>query len=222
MKEVITFQKQLSKNNTREWFHAHKEEYVFSDGVFKNFVGRVEEELNKIDTLDLSRTKVYRIYRDVRFSKDKTPYTKHRSVSFVRASSERRGGYYLKIQPGNESYLAGGFWQPNPADLLHIRKQISQEPDQLKAILSTREIQEYFGNLEGEKIKTSPKGFDKGDPAIDLLRHKGFVLTHKFKDEQVLSENFVLEVIEGFARLRPFFDYMSEILTTDLNGEPIV
>jgi uncharacterized protein (TIGR02453 family) len=221
MNKVISFQKKIAKNNNREWFQEHKKDYETSNQELRDFTIRLMEEMKKHDTIDEAGTKIFRIYRDVRFSKDKTPYTLHRSFSMKRATDALRGGYYMRIQPG-QSFLIGGFFGPEPGDLLHIRKQIQQDPDRLRKILNSKKIKDYFGELVGEEVKTAPKGFSKDDPAIDLLRRKGFMLRHDFTDKEVGSPDFAVKVSEGFKKMRPFLDYMSEILTTDLNGASLL
>lgn len=220
MKELLLFLRELEANNNREWFTKHKSRFQELDKGFKDLVFEIQEGLDQIDNIESESTKVFRIYKDVRFSKDKTPYHLHRSASFKRATKRLRGGYYFKIKRG-ESALAGGFFGPSPADMLHIRKQIQQNPDELRSILNSKKIQDYFGGLSGEKVKSAPRGFPKDDPAIDLLKYKQLLLTKSFSDEEVLKPDFAKKVVEGFSLMRPFFDYMSEILTTDLNGEEI-
>lgn len=221
MKTTLNFLNQIAKHNDREWFKENKEQYDSCQDEFKTFAFALAEKMKSHDLLDDNGTKIYRIYRDVRFSNDKTPYTLHRSVHFTRAGESRRGGYYLKIQPG-ESFIAGGFWRPNPEDLQLIRKQIDQEPEALRDVLNSNELKSYFGEMEGEQVKTAPKGFSKDNPAIDLLRYKGFILTHRFTDKEVLAPDFIDQVSEGFKKMRPFLDYMSEIVTTDLNGQSLI
>ena len=220
MNNLFTFLRQLEKNNNREWFQSHKDKYLVAEEEFKNVVDQVENGLQETDELELSSTKIFRIYKDVRFSKDKTPYHLHRSASFKRASKTRRGGYYLRLQRG-DSLIAGGFFGPEPADLLHIRKQIQQSPEPLRKVLSQPDYKEYFNGLQGNQVKTAPKGFEKSDPAIDLLKHKSFIVEHHFTDREVNSSDFVEKVVAGFGKMRPFFNYMSDILTTDLNGVPL-
>jgi len=217
MNNVIAFQKKVKKNNNREWFHKHKAEYEVSNKELKGFIHELTEEMKNHDHLDEAKTKIFRIYRDVRFSNDKTPYTLHRSFSMNRATDALRGGYYMKIQPGS-SFIIGGFFGPEPKDLLHIRKQIQQDPEELRKILQSKALKNYFGEMFGEQVKTAPKGFSKEDPAIDLLRYKSFMLRHDFTDEDLMSKNAAKKISEGYKKMRPFFDYMSEILTTDLNG----
>ena len=221
MQNLFDFLEKLEVNNQRDWFQSNKVTYQEAEGEFKAYVNQVESGIQQIDELDTPSTKIFRIYRDVRFSKDKRPYHIHRSASFKRATAVRRGGYYLRIQRG-ESMIAGGFFGPNSADLLHIRKQILQDPETLRGILSQSDYTEYFDGLQGDQVKTAPKGFDKNVPAIDLLRHKSFIVRHHFTDKEVLQSDFVNQVVHGFEKMRPFFDYMSEMLTTDLNGVSLV
>ena len=103
----------------------------------------------------------------------------------------------------------------------HIRLQLQADDQPLRQILSDKSFKKYFGGLEGEQVKTAPKGFSKEDPVIDLLRYKQLILTHSFTDKEVIRQDFVEKVNEGFRNMRPFLDYMSDILTTDLNGTPL-
>jgi uncharacterized protein (TIGR02453 family) len=213
--DVFSFLNRLKNNNNRDWFDVHKSEFKRLDVALKAFYTDVLEDLNTSDSID--KMKIYRIYRDVRFSKDKTPYKTHRSVSFSRATESLRGGYYLKISPG-ESRMVGGFFQPNPADLKRIRKEFETDDSEIREILKDATYVKMFNALEGEDVKTAPRGFDIVHPAIDLIRKKSFLAVRKFTDEEVLSANFRQELKESYLALRPFFDYMSDVLTTDLNG----
>jgi uncharacterized protein (TIGR02453 family) len=163
---------------------------------------------------------VFRIYRDVRFSKDKLPYKNHFSVGFSRTKPMLRGGMYLHIE-NEASFVGGGFWAPNNEDLLRIRKEIEQDASDLREIITDPIFKKMFGTLEGEELKTAPKNFDKTHSDIDLIRKKQFLLIRKFTNKDVLSPNFKEEVLATFAAMRPFFNYMSDVLTTDLNGESL-
>ncbi|MFC2109218.1 DUF2461 domain-containing protein [Bacteroidota bacterium] len=215
----LEFLKKLKKNNNREWFDAHKKEFKLEEIQLKEFYNDVLADLNASDTID--KMKIFRIYRDVRFSKDKTPYNYHRSVSFSRATEKLRGGYYLKIAPG-ESMMVGGFFQPNPADLKRIRKEFEIDDSEIRDIISDKTFVKLFGKLEGDEVKTAPRGFDIEHPAIDLIRKKSFLVTRKFTDAEVIAPNFREKLKESYLALRPFFDYMSDVLTTDLNGISIL
>ncbi|MDJ0646233.1 MAG: DUF2461 domain-containing protein [Flavobacteriaceae bacterium] len=215
-KSSLQFLKDLKKNNNREWFTEHKPKFKEAQDNAKAFYAAIQDNLNKHDEID--KFKLFRIYRDVRFSKDKTPYQPHFAGSFSRQGKHLRGGYYLRIRPG-ESFLAGGFWEPNKDDLFRIRKEFEIDDTEIRKILKEKNYVKYFGGkFEGEEVKTAPKGFDKEHPAIDLIRKKGFIAVRKFSDKEVLAPDFLKELDATYKALRPFFDYMSEVLTTDLNG----
>ena len=220
MKEILDFLKVLKKNNNREWFGQHKEEFKTIQNEAKSLYEEIRQGLETHD--EIENFKLFRIYRDVRFSKDKTPYKPHFAGSYSRTGSRLRGGYYLRIRPG-ESFLAGGFWAPNKDDLFRIRKEFEFEDEEIRQILKEEKFNKYFGGeLVGEELKTAPKGFQKEHPAIDLIRKKGFIAVRNFTDKEVLDKNFISEVKNSFMALRPFFDYMSEVLTTDLNGASLI
>ena len=184
----------------------------------KAFFTEVYTDLEKIDSLE--KMQVFRIYRDVRFSKNKLPYKNHFSVGFSRTKPMLRGGMYLHIENG-ASFVGGGFWEPNNEDLLRFRKELELDASDLREIIADATFKKMFGTLEGEELKTAPKNFDKTHPNIDLIRKKQYLLTRKFTNKEVMSPNFKEEVIATFGAMRPFFNYMSDVLTTDLNGESL-
>lgn len=215
-KDILQFLKELEENNHKDWMHEQKKRYQANEKELKAFYAKVQEGLNEED--EIAKLKVFRINRDIRFSKDKTPYNVHRSVSYSRAGAHRRGGYYLRIQPGG-SAMAGGFFGPEPADLLRIRKEFEMDAAPIREILAEKAFDKAFNGFNQDyQVKTAPKGFSKEDPNIDLIRLKSYFVTHPFTDKEVLSKDFYQKVIQHFRLLRPYFDYMSEVLTTDLNG----
>ncbi|SNR58342.1 TIGR02453 family protein [Lutibacter agarilyticus] len=216
---TLDFLKQLKRNNNREWFAEHKAEFQIEQQKVKDFYNAIEEQLKAHD--DIDKFKLFRIYRDVRFSKDKTPYKPHFAGSFSRATNRLRGGYYLRIRPG-ESFLAGGFWEPNKEDLLRIRKEFEMDTSEIRSIIANENFVECFGELQGNALKTAPRGFDKEHPDMDLIKMKQFIVVQNFTDQEVTAPNFIDEVGKSYQTMRPYFDYMSEILTTDLNGESII
>ena len=219
-KSTLDFLETLKENNNREWFNEHKNAFKKEQTLAKEFYNAIMDNLNKHDVID--KFKLFRIYRDVRFSKDKTPYQPHFAGSFSRSGKELRGGYYLRIRPG-ESFLAGGFWAPNKEDLFRIRKEFEFDDSEIRKILAEKNFNSVFGGkIVGEELKTAPRGFDKEHPNLDLIRKKGFVAVRKFSDKEVLAPNFLEVVGDSFLALRPFFDYMSYVLTTNLNGESII
>lgn len=215
-KTTFTFLNELKKNNNREWMAIHKKQYLENEKQLKLFYEAIKNELNNTD--EILKVKIFRIHRDLRFSKNKTPYNIHRSVSFIRAGAHRRGSYYLRLEPG-ASAIAGGFFAPEPADLFRIRKEFEMDSSEIKTILNKIQFKKAFSGFNQDfKVKTAPKGFNKNDPNIDLIRLKSFFVVHKFTDKEVVSPNFYENMMHHYLLLRPFFDYMSEVLTTDLNG----
>lgn len=215
--ELFNFLNQLQLNNNREWFALHKKVFQQQEQKAKSFFETVNAELEVTDSIE--KMQIFRIYRDVRFSKDKSPYKNHFSVGFSRTKPLLRGGMYLHIE-NDTSFVGGGFWAPNTDDLFRIRKELEVDDSELRALISDANFKTYFKKgIEGEELKTAPKGFDKTHPAIDLIKKKQFLLTRNFSNKEVLASDFKEEVVKTFRAMRPFFDYMSDVLTSDLNGE---
>jgi len=220
---AFTFLKLLKKNNDRDWFAKNKERFVAEQEAVISFLDALLPEVNKHDVIENENGKksLYRIYRDVRFSKDKVPFKTHFGGSLRRATKARRGSYYFHLEPGN-SFAGGGFWEPSPEDLKRIREEFSADPDRIRKLLKAKTFKSYFGELYGEQLKTTPKGFQPDDPAIDLLRYKQFAVIRHFTDKEVMAVSFLKELNATFKAMRPFLDYMSEVLTTDINGESLL
>ena len=213
--KVFQFFSTLAQNNNREWFESRKPEFKALESEVKIFVKEIESGLQQHDKIQ--KAKIFRIYRDVRFSKNKTPYKTHFGISFHRKKPNLRGGYYLHIAPQN-SFIATGFWNPDPKDLLRIRKELELDGDELLKIINKNNFKNIWGEIQGDSVKTSPRGFSSDHPSIDLIRRKQYIFIKKFDDKSVLSPEFQNQVIKNFKAIRPFFDYMTNVLTTDLNG----
>ena len=219
-KSNFQYLKDLQNNNNREWFTEHKPTFLKHQKNLKELFLDMQLDLEEHDEID--KMKIYRIYRDVRFSKDKTPYNPRFAVSFSRLGKQLRGGYFLQIKPG-ETLLGGGFWQPEKDDLYRLRKEIEQDAFEFREILENKDFVKYFGGkFGGDELKSAPRGFNKEHKDIDLLRKKGFIAIRSFTDKEVLSPNFLEELDKSFKALRPFFNLFSDVLTTNLNGETIV
>lgn len=220
---TFEFLSELKDNNHKNWFTANKSRYEISKAEMGAFAQEVLDLVNQFDVIETpSGAKgLYRIFRDVRFAKDKSPYKSHWAGYLRRAGAERRGGFYFSVSPGN-TYISGGFFGPQKEDLLQIRKQIEADAQPLKDALTDTSFLKYFGELLGDKLKTAPKGFDKEHQEIELLRHKSFYVTKKFSDKEVLANNFEEKIADGFQKMLPFFQVMTDYLLTDLNGEPIL
>jgi len=217
-KNTIKFLKDLQKNNNRDWFQTNKPKFETAKGDFKDFFAAIRKELEKHD--EIEDQKIYRIYRDVRFSKDKTPYKNSMSGYFTRATKWKRGGYYFHLESGN-SFVGGGFWQPNKEDLFRIRKEIETDAKPFRKVFNSASFKNTFGTVDGEQLKSAPRGFDKEHPAVDLLRYKSFICSHKFTDKEILDAKAAKNIAGTFKKLLPFFDLFSDVLTTNLNGERV-
>lgn len=213
--KTLEFLEALSQNNNREWFQEHKSWYEKSRTDFKAFVQEVRLELIQRDGIE--KTKVYRIYRDLRFTKDKTPYKTHFAAHFTREGKYRRGGFYLHIS-SNEILVAGGFWGPNRDDLQFIREGILADADDLREALSTKEVRVRFGGLSGNELKTAPRGYDREHPDIDLLRKKQFLLQRRYPTSEVLKPEFHHQVVSDFESMIPVFQVLTDYLVFDGNG----
>ncbi|MEQ8478058.1 DUF2461 domain-containing protein [Fulvivirga sp.] len=220
---VFKFLNNLRKNNNRDWFGENKDKYVSAHEAVISFADDLLAEMKKHDDLETisGKKSLFRIYRDVRFSKDKSPYKTHFSGSFKRGTKWLRGGYYFHIEPGNV-FIGGGFFSPSKEDLQRIREEIAEDDEPMRQILNDKGFKRHFGELQGEQLKTAPKGFDKEHPAADLIRYKQFYFISQFSEAEANSKGFAKLMSERFALLRPYFNYMSEVLTTDANGLPIV
>lgn len=219
---TLTFLADLSKHNERGWFEANRTRLNAAQENMRAFVDALLARMRKHDQLATAdaRDSLMRIYRDLRFAKDRSPYHTRFAGSFNRVKPELRGGYYYHIEPGG-SYVACGFFGPEPADLKRIRVDILQDHQTWKRLLSAPAIKKNFGSLIGGQLSTAPRGFPKDHPADDLLRRKQFLLEHAFSDKEVLADDFARRVDSLFKSVRPWFDHMSGVLTTDENGRPL-
>jgi len=214
MKSVLSFLKKLKKNNNREWFKANKsefdaarEDFIDLTGRFINGISRFDPEMAGTNAEDC----IFRIYRDIRFSKDKTPY----KIAFG-ASMQPGGrtcgipGYYVNISPGN-CFLAGGAYMPPAPELRKIRNRIAGDLKGFRKIVNAKKFKEYFGEISGEQLKTAPKGFPKDHEAIQYLRYKGFAAYHdKVSEKMAIGPDFVKKGLKVFKAMKPLNFYMRE------------
>lgn len=221
-KTTLNFLKKLAANNDRDWFNEHKDQYEKAKGDAEAFMDALIAKMNTHDQLETPSGKksLFRIYNDVRFSKSKAPFNPRFAAHLKRSKPLLRGGYYIRLRPG-DSRVACGFMFPNADDLKRIREDIAANYTDWKKLLKSKAIVQNFGQMQGQQLKTTPKGFSSSDPAIELLRYKQFWFERKFTDREVLADDFLNTVNATFKAIRPFFDYMSELLTTDANGESL-
>ncbi len=208
---TLQFLRNLEKNNNRDWFNENKTLYQEAQQDVISFVEKLIEEMADFDEemgkLEAKKS-VFRIYRDTRFSKDKTPYKTNFGAGLGMGKGNKVSGYYLHIEPG-KSFLAGGVYKPEPSVLKTIRQEISAFGDEFKAILEQDEFRNYFRGLSVEdKLKKLPQGFEKDDKMAEYLKLKHFIVTHPISDEQLLSENAVKEFTKIFKAMKPLNDFL--------------
>lgn len=213
MKELFKFLKELRENNDREWFKANKDRY---DVLHKEFIGVVEQLIHRIAAFDPeiggleAKSCVYRIYRDIRFSSDKTPYKTHFGAYMTGFGGRTSpyGGYYLHIEPDN-SLVSGGVWCPDPKMLKQLRQDIYNNIEEFVGLLEDKKFKKTFGELEGEMLKRMPDGFPK-DCAYDyILKHKYFVVSSPKPEKFFYSKDWMDEVVDEFRILHPFNKFLN-------------
>lgn len=210
---TLKFLGDLKKNNNRDWFEKNKERFLDAKENMALLVDELLKELVRIDkklTGLTSKDCLFRIYRDVRFSKDKKPYKTNMGAS-INAGGKKvmNAGYYLHIEPGG-SFLAGGIWMPQGDALKKIRQEIDYNGKEINKILSQKNFKKLFGELDGTyKLKTTPKGYDKNHPNIELLRYNSYIVWHKLSDKDVLKKDFVKQISKECKLMKPFIAFLN-------------
>ena len=216
-KETLDFLKKLKKNNDRDWFNANKEHYLAAQANVTEFVADLISKISKFDKsaamLDPKKC-VFRIYRDVRFSKDKSPYKTNFGASMVGGGKGLTGkaGYYLHIEPGG-GFLAGGVYMPQPDRLKLIREDISMEGKKFLKIVNDKTFQKNFKGLSDEdRLKTAPKGFDPEDPMLKQMQYKSFIAYHEVDEKILLSAKYSSYAADIFKSMVPFNNFLNASL----------
>jgi uncharacterized protein (TIGR02453 family) len=214
LKSVLIFLSSLARNNNRPWFEEHRPAYDQARDRFEAFVQRLIVGLGEFENMRgvEARDCIFRIHRDVRFSKDKTPYKTHLSASIgCGGRKSYRFHYYVHIQPRGASMVAGGLHDPESGQLNKFRAAISRDARKFKSIVGEKSFRKYFGEIDGERLKTAPQGYDRDHPEIELLRLKEVVAVHHVTDAQVLSPRFAGQVVKACAAMKPFLDYLRTV-----------
>ncbi len=214
---ILSFLKAIAKNNNREWFEKNKPKYLEAKQSFEDFLEAFHLELVKVDEglASLNPRKLgFRIYRDVRFSKDKRPYKVNMGAGFSPGGKMmQEPGYYIHIEPGNKSFLATGLYMPDSANLAKIRQEIDYNAKGFFKILNGKNFKKHFNGLDDfDKVKTAPKGYPKDHPHIDILKNKSFVSSHYFTDAQVKDKKFFKKVAEVCKTIKPLNDFLKEAI----------
>lgn len=209
---ILRFLSNLKKNNNREWFQDNKSKYIEANEAFIELVSQIIDQIGKFDP-DISvlepKKCVFRIYRDVRFSKNKDPYKTNFGAS-MRPEGRKSpfGGYYLHLHQ-EESFVAGGIYHPEPAHLAKIRQEIDYNPGPINKIISNKKFLSVFESVKGDQLKRPPKGFDAEHPDIELLKHKDFIVYCPLKNKLIKSSEFLKTAISYYKLIKPFNDYFN-------------
>lgn len=220
-KESLKFLSDLKKNNNRDWFQANKDRYEKYKEDYQSVIESMIAEMSKYDdslkTLTIKDCS-YRINRDIRFSKDKTPYKTHMPVWLSAGKKNTNlAGYYLHVEKGS-SFIAGGVYWPDAADLKKIRKEIAFFYEDLQKIISDKDFVREFGAFdrdENNSLKTAPKNYEKDHPAIEFLKLKCFTATHKIDDKELTAADFIPKITKKLALLKPLNDFLNRALTSE-------
>ncbi len=213
---VLLFLRDLERNNQRAWFESHRTDYEAAHQRFEEFVTALIFEISEFDDLAgiTARECIFRIFRDLRFSKDKTPYKTYMSAAIgPEGKRERSFPYYLSVSPNNQSMLACGCHDPSSAQLVQWRNAVDKDSSTLKKIIGRNDFIAAFGGLSGEKLARAPQGYPASHPDIELLRLKNITIRHSVSDEELLSPSVVQESAAVFRTMKPFRDYLRSIIT---------
>lgn len=217
MDYILKFLKAVGKNNNRDWFEKNKAAYLKAKNGFDDFLEALHKDLLKFDESLANvnpRKAAFRIYRDVRFSKDKRPYKTNMGAGFSEhGKMEQEPGYYIHLEPG-KSFVAGGLYMPTPENLARIRQEIDYNADKLLKILNNKKFRSHFpkGLEDWDKLKTMPKGYPKDHPHIDLLKNKSFIVSHQFSDKEVVSKDYKKKVAETCRLIKELNNFLLEAI----------
>jgi uncharacterized protein (TIGR02453 family) len=210
--KVFDFLRQLTKNNNREWFTENKNLYTESQENLVLFLEDLIKEMSEFDTelekIDAKKS-LFRIYRDTRFSKDKTPYKTNFGASLGMGKGSQKGGYYLHLEPG-KSFIAGGIYMPESSVLKTLRKEISLYGKEFLNILNEKEFKKYFPELDqDDKLKKVPQGFEKEDPMAEYLKLKSFIVVYNLSDKEIQDKNASKNLAKIFNAMKPLNDFLN-------------
>ncbi len=216
---TLKFLKDLAKNNNKEWFDANRKRYEtarqdyieLADKIIKGFCKKDKD----FETLEAKKC-LFRINRDVRFSKDKSPYKTNFGASFERGGRiSPFAAYYLHIEPGNKSFIAGGVWQPEPERMKKIRQEIDYNWSDFKKIISNKKFVSLFKYLEKTKetsLSREPKGYEKDNPAIDYIKLKSWVVSAPLKDTELTDKDLLKKVLQAFETMQPMIIFLNNAI----------
>lgn len=214
-KSTLTFLTDLNKNNDKDWFQGNQQSYKDAKNNFETFVQEIIDKIVDFDPIMKGlevKSCVFRINRDIRFSNDKSPYKTNFGAFIVRGgkkNGDKFAGYYIHIEPG-KSFIAGGAYMPPTPWLTAIREKIDSEASKFINILNNKDFVKYFGKIDGDKLKTPPRGYTSDNPNIELLKFKSYLALNEVTDKAVLSAGYSDHVISVLKAMKPFNDFMND------------
>lgn len=217
--KTIQFLTKLKKNNSREWFNEHRNEY---DAAKENFIELVNQILSQAGQFDQDisvltyKDCIFRINRDVRFSKNKDPYKNNMAAYFVKGGKKSwLAGYYFHFEPGGKSFIGGGLYGGEPNQIKKVRQEIDYDWETFKGILQNKNFKKTFGDLsreEGMSLVREPKGYDKDNPAIDYIKLKNFIVSVPVTDEELTDQKLVKKIITAFTTMQPLLQFLNRAI----------
>ena len=238
LKTTLDFLGKLEAHNNREWFEKNRAEYEQAREAFEIFVDTLIRDYGRVENLKGVSAKdcIFRIYRDVRFAKDKSPYKTNMGAEIVAGGRKTgRVGYYVHVAPYDESMIAGGLYMPSGEQIAKFRQAIARNAAPFKKIIAAKDFKKYFGTLiahpletaespkrkphplqvaalEPAKLKTAPMGYARDHPEIELLKWKQVVVMHRISDKQVFAPNLASYTVGVFEAMKPFLDYLNSVV----------
>ena len=213
---TVTFLGKLSKNNNKPWFDKHRDDYQAAKEDYEVFVTEILAGLSTIDTAfkeQQAKDCIFRIFRDVRFSKDKTPYKAHFGAFFSKGGRKFPGaGYYFHLEPGGKSFAGGGLWVPEAPLLKAVRQEIDYNFDEFSTIIGNKKFKTLFKEINGEQLKTLPQGYTADNPAIEYLKMKSYTVSCNIPDADILSKVVVRKAMDVFTTMQPFINFLNRSL----------
>jgi uncharacterized protein (TIGR02453 family) len=213
---ILDFIQQLQLNNHKAWMDSHQALY---HAARKELIAIADFLIKNTATFDLTianlqpKDIIFRINRDIRFSKDKQPYKSYMGLFLAQGGKKSDyAGYYLHLSPGNQSFIAGGLFEPTSATLHKVRQEIDYHGKELAQILTSPQLQQLFGNLQGEKLQRPPKGYTADNPHIEWLKYKSLIVMHPLQDHQITQPNFLNKVVLAFQTIQPLNQFFNRAL----------
>jgi uncharacterized protein (TIGR02453 family) len=215
---TLKFLKDLKRNNNKPWFDAHREEYEAAKKDFEIFIRQLIDHHSKKDKSIASLTAkecMFRINRDIRFSKDKSPYKTNFGASINRGGKKSVfGGYYFHLEPGH-AFAGGGIWMPMPGELKKIRQEVDYCFDEFKKIISSKKFKSVYGGVDRSdeyKLSRVPKGYDPANPAAEYIKLKSFIALCPIADHELTSKELLKKSSTAFETLQPLVEFINRAL----------